>query len=142
MKGIKRNNIVFFSLGLVLGLIILVGCRKASDNGKIDGQWQIMGIENLETGKTTVPYPRRYIAINLHVVQLTDIKGVQYSGNMRYDKTGETLYWDFPWNKPERDPALESWGIYTNPVEAHILKLDNKSLVLKTPQTVIICRRF
>ena len=130
-------------LTLVSSLFILGSCRKASDNGKLDGQWQIMGIETLDDAKSFVPEKRLYICLNLHVVQLTTAGGVGVSGNMRYEKGTGEIDWDFPYHETETGKsALRQWGVYSNPVTFHVVKLDGKSLVLKSDKSVITCRRF
>lgn len=144
MKNIKGNIFIFLTSVLLI-TVSFCGCRKVSHNGKLDGQWQIMKIENLETGAIEVPETRAYICLNLHVVQLTLLGGENTStgGNMRYDKDAGEIYWDFPYNtEGDTFKELATWGIYENPVTLKILKINNKSLILKTPQTIINCRRF
>lgn len=142
MKNIKRS--IFIYVISVLFIICASGCRKASHNGKLDGQWQIMKIENLETSEEKVPEGRRYICLNLHVVQLEGMDvSKQAVGNMAYDKDAGIINWDFPYNTAGDDlKRLEKWGIYTNPVEIKVLKVDGSALVLRTPETIITCRRF
>ncbi len=142
MKSIL-NNIYITFLATVLMTGILCGCRKASHNGKLDGQWQIMKIENLLTSEEKAPENRIYICMNLHVVQLSQVGGVVYSGNMQYDKDAGRLSWDFPYNKTEDSvKALNEWGIYTNPVTLSVESVTGSTLVLRTPESIITCRRF
>ena len=50
---------------------------------------------------------------------------------------------DFPYSQSESGAAaLRQYGIYTNPVVFEVLKADRKQLVLRTPETVITCRRY
>lgn len=140
MKKINLNIFVALFAAVVM-ICVLSGCRKASDNGKLDGQWQIMKIENVATGEEMVPPVRKYICLNLHVVQLTG--NGQAFGNMHYDKDKGIINWDFPKLKTEDEIAtLQSWGLYSNPVTLEVVKLDGSQMVLKTPETVITCRRF
>lgn len=141
----QRNIFRVFLVGLtfIAGMLMMGSCRKASDNGKLDGQWQIMTIETLDNGEVTEPSQRIYICINLHVVQLTRNGGSSASGNMQYDKATGEIHWDFPYHETQAQiNALREWGIYSNPVTFHIVKLDGKSLVLKSDKTVVTCRRF
>ena len=147
MKNIRFN--IF--LGAVIAVLLMTAfgsCRKAPINGKLDGQWQIKSVEWLEDGSDISPLLRSYIDINLHVMQLRNVSmsesaGSVYSGNMVYDKSASTITVHFPYNL-EGTPllALQAWGIYTNPVTFEIIKLDGKQLILKTPQTLVTCRRY
>lgn len=141
MKRIKLK--IFATLFAFLVIIFsLSGCRKASDNGKLDGQWQIMTIENVETGETVAPSDPVYICMSLHIVQLTNDK-VQETGNMQYLKDENTIVCDFPYlNADEEIQRLQKWGLYSNPITLQVLKLDGSSLILKNPETIITCRRF
>lgn len=143
----KKQKDIFriFLIGLtaIAGVLMMGSCRKASDNGKLDGQWQIMQIETLDDDQVRVPQRRVYICLNLHVVQLSSVGGISASGNMKYDKASGELNWDFPYHvTPQEISSLSEWGIYSNPVTLHVVKLDGKSMVLKSDKSVITCRRF
>lgn len=126
---------------LIILLSGLAACNKASHNGALDGQWQITTIENLSSGETTVPNPARYICINLHIMQLTG--GNRPTANMTYDKKAGHISCDFPYvEKDKTESTLSPWGIYSNPVEFDVVKLNHKELVLRTDRTLITCRRF
>lgn len=145
----KKISAIYFA-GVCLAIIILAagGCRKMPINGKLDGQWQIMKIENLQDGSDVTSVYRSYIDISLHVVNLRNVSldesaGSVISGNMKYDKGGNTLYMDFPYNtEGSKLDQLQLWGIYSNPVTFDIVKLDGKQLILKSPETLITCRRY
>lgn len=138
MKFIKY---VVLIVAVAAALFCGISCNKASHNGKLDGQWQIMSIEETDNGNVTSPANNSYICINLHIIQLTG-NGMT-SGNMTYDKKAATLYCDFPYVKPEQvESMLGRFGIFSNPVTLDIVKLDGKSLILRTDRTIITCRRF
>ena len=102
-----------------------------------------MSIETLDNGEVNVPNKQLYICLNLHVVQLSYRGGIQVSGNMQYDKAGGEIHWDFPYHETAAQiNSLREWGIYSNPVTFHVVKLDGKSMVLKSDKTVVTCRRF
>lgn len=132
-------------LSLALLMISFAGCRKVSHNGAIDGNWQILSIENRATGEfETVDNPRFY-AIGLHVVNLTygHTQGSGKTANMVYDKENKVITLDFPYTDLNSDPnTLSPWGIYTNPVTLTVLEANRSSLVLQTPETIITCRKF
>ena len=138
MKVLKLFILSALSILFISGFS---GCNKLSHNGKLDGQWQIMTIEQSATGDLSFP-EHEYIRINLHILQLWNNADRQ-TANMIYDKKGGVINCDFPYIKEKDITALlVPYGIYTNPVEFDILKLDGKSLILKTDRTVISCRRF
>ena len=133
-----KKTIYFLSL-MLLSLSMLACCGKASHNGHVDGNWEIMSIENRQDGTVTVP-DQHFIALYLHVVNLFP-NGI--SGNMHYSKHEQKISMDFPYSESESGAAaLRLYGIYTNPVVFEVLKADRKQLVLRTPETVITCRRY
>lgn len=144
------KNKIFFCIALLFGIISLISlpsCRKTPINGKLDAQWQIMKIEYLEDAEEWTPEQRRYIDINLHVVNLRSVSenessGAVIAGNLNYDKGTSTVTMDFPYNTGNSVFALQSWGIYSNPVFFHIIKLDGKELILKSSETIVTCRRY
>ncbi len=146
MKG-KILSFIIIVCG-VAAMLSLSSCRKAPINGKLDAQWQIMKIEHLGEDTEWIPTQRSYIDINLHVVNLRNVTqdeqgGAVIAGNLNYDKNGATVTMDFPYNtEGEKLQALQSWGIYSNPVVFHIVKLDGKQLILKSSETVVTCRRY
>lgn len=138
-------------LKYILPLILLTvvagsfqSCRKRSPNGQLDGQWQIQTVEYKTTGEISSPYPKHYICLNLHVVNLTitDSKKM-VSGNMHYDKETATIAFDFPdseYKKPNAEP--QSFGFMTPQVTFKVVELNGKKLVIESPETVVTCRRF
>ena len=98
------KNKIFFCIALLFGIISLISlpsCRKTPINGKLDAQWQIMKIEYLEDAEEWTPEQRRYIDINLHVVNLRSVSenesaGAVIAGNLNYDKGTSTVTMYFP----------------------------------------------
>ena len=138
-----RTNIILSAFVAIMSLFLLGGCRKAPINGKLDGQWQVMSIELISDGSVVSPTVRSYIDINLHVVNLRNINQNLIPGNLNYDKEASKLTLDFPYNTEGNGfLLLREWGIYQTPVTLDIVKLDGKQLVLRSPETIITCRRF
>ena len=124
-----------------IALFIIPSCNKVSHNGALDGQWQIMTIENLNTGEIISPEKGEYICINLHVLQLR--RGGVISANMAYDKKAGIIDAQFPYVASENvSSQLGPFGIFSNPVRMNIVKLNHKELILKTDATLITCRKF
>lgn len=121
---------------LLIILMAATGCRKWSDNGDLDAQWQVRQIEWIDS--TTVTPANQYISIQLHVVMIDGFRG-----NMQYNKTGKKLHFDFPY--ADRDGEyyiLNRFGIFTQQVTYDILKLDSKELIIKNKKVIIKCRRY
>lgn len=140
----KKSVYIAATAVMLVTVVCLAGCRKRSDNGKLDGQWQIMSIEKLATNEVAVPSPNHYYCINLHVVNLTPaVNNDIITGNMHYDKNAATVSMDFPYcDTPDKIALLAQWGIYSDKVTFSITTLDGKKLVLKSSDAVITFRRF
>lgn len=139
MKAI-RNLII--ALASIVTMLTLGGCNQTTHNGHLDGQWQIMTIEERSTGAVTVPDHGEYMCFYLDVLQLTD-KGARETANMDYDKKAGTLVFDFPYVKSANvASALGRFGFHTNPIRFDIVKLTGKELVIRSDATVITCRKF
>lgn len=136
--GKHTYNILGILLAAVMSLTVF-SCNKAPINGKLDGQWQVMSIENAD-GTVSTP-DRHYYCFNLHIAQLTSVGAGGYSANMVYDDSVIAL--DFPYNKSEQQiKALAAWGIDANPVNLKVVTLTSKKLVMQTATTTITCRKF
>ena len=139
MKSIRH---IIIAIAAMTALIVLGSCNQTSHNGKLDGQWQILTIEDKSTGTVSETNHGSCICIYLDVLQLSD-EGARLTANMDYDKKGNTLSCDFPYVKPENVAStLGRFGFYTNPIKFDIIKLTGKELVLSSEETVITCRKF
>lgn len=142
----KSFTYIALAISIAAALISFAACRKVSHNGSLDGQWQIMTIEDAATGQSAAPVIPSYISFNLHLIQLSYVSGdsaPRITGNMTYDKNAETIFCDFTDDQqPNVEAALAPFGIFSNPVTLQIVKLDRKSLVLRTDRSLITCRRF
>lgn len=136
---------IIYLLFAVFMLTAAAGCRRASHNGSIDGNWRLVQVEILSTGEIieTDPENEYFIAINLELMQLRG-RGITTNpfctGIMDYDRDAGRLAVDFP-NKPPMKQLAE-FGIFENPVVFQVEEASHKALVLRTPQSVITCRRF
>ena len=138
-KIVRDSAIAVIAVAAVLTVSIpFASCRKVSHNGKLDGQWQVVTIENPSTGESVAPYPKLYYCFNLHVVQLTGVGSA--AGNLRYDKGEGNITLDFPY--ASNTEGLSNFGINSNPITFHIEHLSGKKLVLRSPESIVTCRRF
>lgn len=149
MRKIRIKNAMKAVTMLAMVLIcttLLSGCRQWPINGKLDGQWQIMTIENRHTGEITTPEPRQYICFNLHVCNLWEYDGINKpAAELTYSKGDDSLSLRFSENNVtgiKNITILPKWGIYNLNVKFNILELDGKSLVLESDDSVLRCRRF
>lgn len=137
------RNILILLAATVLTLSFQ-SCRKRSPNGQLDGQWQILTVEDKTTGEVVSPYPKHYICLNLHVVNLTITgRDITISGNMNYSKENSTVSFDYPlsqYNVSGRDPR--SFGMFSPQITFKVVRLDSKQLVIESDASVVSCRRF
>lgn len=135
-------------VGIFMILFMQTGCGKASHNGDLDGQWQVM--EVIE-GSTPVIFPegeRFYYLFYLHTFQLgfTDKRPFGLVGNMSYDKS--TLGLDFPLIRegrvsPEWIRRLRYWGLpETGDAVLQIREINSQRLVMQRDSVTVVCRKF
>lgn len=120
---------------------LFTGCSMGPLYGDLDGQWQIMQVT--DGGGKDMPMPTRYYyAFERNVVQLRKYPGEgYYTGNLHYEEPVLTL--DFPYVEPEREEeTIGEWYVVSNPCKMTVLKLDAKSLILKSGDYTITCRKF
>lgn len=150
ISKIRIRQIAFgFTISAVVAVLLSVGgCEKASHNGDLDGQWQVMEVLH---GDQSVDMPegeRYYYCIYLHTVLLkfTDRSPFGLVGNMTFD--GNTLHIDFPYLREGRvDPywiqRLDFWGISEDPdVTFRIRELTRSRLVMQRDSVTVVCRKF
>lgn len=124
---------------IVISLFLgLSACRRATHNGKIDGNWRITEIHNNITGSSTTP-ENLFMAVQLELVQFRGRPGI-LTGHLLYSKGDAKMGIEFPDNPSSA--ALEAYGLFENPVTFDIIQLDSKSLVLKSDLSTITARRF
>lgn len=126
---------------IILAFTTLTSCRRASDNGLIDGLWRIDQIDYFEQGQqpSTIHPQGFFIAIQLELLQLDNYNPVA-TAIISYDKDKKTLGLDFPYNP---DAALlRKFGIMQNPCVINVEHLNHKRMVLTTGSSRITCIRF
>lgn len=133
------RKIIIIMLAAVAA-IALASCRRASDNGKLDGHWQIREIHNIATGESEYPVDR-FISVQLELMQLQNPgQSGDLTGVISYHKGDTDISVDFRNNPTEARLAL--FGFSGNPATLHIDRLDSKNLVLRSPVAVITCKKF
>lgn len=134
---------ILYILTIAVMLVMVGGCRRASDNGAIDGYWRVVGIEDLTTGEELDPGTGRFMAIQLELMQLTSTAGefgYRITGVITYDEDNELLSVDFRNNAAAS--SLELFGITQNPVTFRVVRASGRTLMLRTDDRLITCRKF
>ncbi len=131
----KLLPIIILSL---LATFCFCGCRRASDNGKLDGFWRIDNIHFTDTDEDLTPSDL-FIGINLELLQL-DRPAPDITGIITYKKGEMRLGVQFPTNPT---PAqLRTYGFSGNPCMLDIEKLTGERLVLRSEIAVITCTKY
>lgn len=137
-----KNKLIILAALIVASVAAFgaLSCRRASDNGKIDGFWQIQEIYYKADGRTEYP-TNKFIAVQLELLQL-DGPGVlpQLTGVLSYDKNEDNFTVDFR-NGPTEE-QLNGFGFSGQQSVVHIDKADRSHLVLSTSIAVITCRKY
>ena len=143
---------IFLVVCVLAAVSLLPGCRRASHNGDIDGYWKVLSIDVTDAdGNTTDILPEKgmFIGIQLELFQFypvvpdydnTDTAYVSLTGKISYNEGAHTLGVSF-----RGDPStatLMKYGIPENPVTFTVERADSEYLVLRTPISVIKCRRW
>lgn len=133
----------------ILLLIFLVlsisSCDKAPINGKLDGRWQLMTIEQ-EDGSVTECY-RIYYSIQLHLVEISDKggKGGTYIGRFSYEDDKVTMS-EFRHRGNEEElatlPELKPFGINLPMTHFKVEKASGDKLILKSEYARLSFRKF
>lgn len=133
---------------MCISAVAWTGCSKASHNGDLDGQWQVMEVVY---GDTSLPHPeeeRFYYDFYLSTFQLgyTDKRPEILVGNMDYE--GSTLGLELPYVAAGRVgrewiERLPYWGMPTDgKAVMKIKELTGSRLVMQHDTVTIVCRKF
>lgn len=123
---------------IMIAVAATASCRKVSDNGELDGMWQVTAIEC--DGNSVKPEEGLYYCFNLHTFNLQ--RGSRLTtANMSYD--GRRVVLDFPYATTDSAMAqLAQCGICHNPEEFVVEALDGRLMVLNCGVQRIRLRRF
>lgn len=121
--------------------LILSACEiETSNNGHLDGNWQLRTIDTLQTGGIC-DMSRSYIywSVENNLLQLRDIDNSNLKILFRFEKKGDQLNIHSPFKvitKDELEPLeddelLRPFGIYGTTADFSIEQLNNSRLVLR-----------
>lgn len=134
---------ILFVIAVIVGILGIAGlssCRRWSDNGKIDGYWQIQEVYYIADGTTSHP-TELFIAVQLELLQLQQpMPSGDLTAVLAYNKNEDFFTVDFR-NNPS-DAQLYPFGFAGAQERIDILKADDKHLILSTPIARITCRKY
>ena len=121
--------------------LILSACEiETSNNGHLDGNWQLRTIDTLQTGGIC-DMSRSYIywSVENNLLQLRDIDNSNLKILFRFEKKGDQLNIHSPFKvitKDELEPLeddelLRPFGIYGTTADFSIEQLNSSQLVLR-----------
>ena len=125
----------------LLGLLSFSSCDlEMSDNGKLDGYWQLARIDTIGGGGCDMVPSRIFWSVQLHLLQLSDHSGRNSTYLLRFEQGDTHLRVYDPYlsarnegDKPLDDAAvLQPYGIQSLDELFVIEGLDNKNLTLKS----------
>ncbi len=135
-----RRIILALSL---LGLLSFASCDlEMSDNGELDGFWQLARIDTIGGGSSDMVPTRLFWSVQLHLLELSD-HGSGHNNKtylLRFDQDGSHLRVYDPYqsarnegDKPVADAAvLQPYGIQSLDETFEILRLDGDKLQLRS----------
>ena len=151
-------------LSILIGFItatLIFSCDKMTDNGKLDGQWQLMSI-HLKNQPSDSDYAQtiskkeegiywRFQLDLLMIHTVGNLNGYTHKTTARFNNNGKQLditqtYINY-FNKDSllTDPntrILSPIGIDGNAEKFNIDKLDKKRMILSTPVKQLVFRKF
>lgn len=136
-------------------LLVLAGCeRKWPMNGALDGQWQLLTVENREDGTVTDRKEEQlFYRFQLQLLMITDLGGNGYGtyiGRMTYDQKAQTVEtWEMnvrnnngDSGRPATAEQLEPFGMTSGKTVFRVVEADRKRLVLETEERRLTFRKF
>jgi hypothetical protein len=135
----------------LLSLLSFNSCDlEMSDNGKLDGYWQLARIDTIGGGGCDMVSSRIFWSVQLHLLQLSDHSGRNSTYLLRFNQSDTHLRVYEPYlsarnegDKPLDDAAvLYPYGIQSLDEEFEILRLDNKCLSLRSSLLELSFNRY
>ncbi len=141
---------ILLSLPL-LGLLSFSSCDlEMSDNGKLDGYWQLARIDTIGGGGRDMVTSRIFWSVQLHLLQLSDHSGRNSTYLLRFQQDDAHLRVYEPYlsareegDKPLDDAAvLQPYGIQDLDETFEILRLDKSKLSLRSSLLEMTFNRY
>lgn len=142
----KRN--IIYILSVALSLLVFQSCElETSDNGNLDGNWQLMQIDTLATGgRNNVKDQQLFYAVQVRLLCLNAYNAA-VSSNMyfHFEHTGDSLKL-----KPASSDghvmypvsALRPYGINKEQEAFKIMLLNSDRMQLRSDSLLLTFRKF
>lgn len=149
----------------ILCILAMFSCDKIPANGKLDGMWQVMSVE--ENGTVSDMKEKKvYWSFQLGLVQFSAYNNSHYKRMYaRFKREGNELrFYDFffdsenftesdnnEWITPDKASELNRWGVYPEADEEQtgrvkktytITTLDDNTLIVSSYRESVVLRRF
>lgn len=142
---------IMMMFALVVGMMATVACSKwveGSENGKLDGNWQLVAVDTIGGNTKDMQAERRFLAVQGSILQLNDANsGATYIFRFDYSD-GKLSLSDARGNDRENgDPVLSDasplmpFGINAL-TETFDIALDGSRMTLTGDHLVLHFRRF
>ena len=115
---------------------ILVACTTPPNNGKLDGQWQVMDITRISDGNVAKP-KQMYYAFGQKITSLRQVGHNSVIGNMHF--VGDSIRIDLPYANAQTADRFGMDSVYT--VFA-VDDLTKEALVMHGKKYSLRCRKF
>jgi hypothetical protein len=137
---------------IIVACITLAACElETSNNGKLDGNWQLRQIDTLSTGGTTdMSHSYIYWAVENHLLQVRDIDDSNLTIFFQFEKAGSQLTIQSPYKVVTKDQleaiedeeTLRPFGIVGLQDTFQFEELSGKVLTLKNQFYRLHFRRY
>lgn len=143
-----------YRLMVILAMTFMMSCESYLIHGDLDGFWQVMDIENKETGAITDCNGDIYYSFQRELVLVTYILPNRPQGQIKenyiayFTHEGDSIamkdfriYLD---KKAKQAPLekLEKFGLYTTFNTFYVENLDKSSLILDSDKARITLRKY
>ncbi|MBR5069579.1 MAG: lipocalin-like domain-containing protein [Bacteroidales bacterium] len=135
----------------LLSLLSMGSCDlEMSDNGALDGYWQLARIDTIGGGGCDMVSSRIFWSVQLHLLQLSDHSGRNSTYLLRFDQDDSRLrvYEPYLSNRNEGDMpltdaiVLQPYGIQSLDEQFEIIRLDKDCLSLKSSLLELSFNRY
>ena len=135
----------------LLSLLSLGSCDlEMSDNGKLDGYWQLARVDTIGGGGCDMVSSRIFWSVQLHLLQLSDHSGRNSTYLLRFNQSDTHLRVYEPYlsarnegDQPLSDAVvLQPYGIQSLDETFEIVRLDNNSLELESSLLLLTFNRY
>ena len=141
MNNYLNNNPTSFrnAFGMAACLfffLILSACTTPPNNGDLDGQWQVMEIKTIKSGKITKP-KKMYYAFGQTIMHLRQVGAGTSTGNMHY--YGDSIHIDLPFANAQ---TADRFGMDSVKTVFAVDVLTKETLCIHGKKYSLNCRKF